>query len=152
VGKGSQGDTILIKRVYTSIFAHERTHDIVDSFKKLTKYKWDTSLGFFLNGEPIGFGNICIQNARKKWAHTTSTEIYKKFRKQGHGIELYKTLIATAKALGATRIYADRSLNKLSRRMWKVKLGRAGFKVIVRRPCKEACRHCIHRELYYIEL
>lgn len=141
-----------MKREYTSVFATETTHARICSLKQLRRYKWGTSMGFFFNGTPIGYGNICIKNLKRKHVNTTSTEIFKKFRKQGHGIELYRTLIATAKELGAARIYSDTSLNKLSRRMWKVKLGRSGFKVIATNPCKDACRHCCKKVLYYIDL
>lgn len=138
-------------RKYSSIFA-TKEHKPITSLKEMDK--WDNVMGFFLNGKPIGQGSLEKQRIGKKHkiVSTSGTEIYKKFRKKGHGIHLYLALIDTARSLGATQIRSDKSLNQLSRRMWSEKLAKI-FPVKTART-KAPCHRCGSPgwKYYYINL
>jgi hypothetical protein len=116
---------------YTSILATEE-HSKVTTVKQL-KGQW-CKLGLHLDGKGIGMGELRYQSAIN--VHTDGTEIFKKFRRKGHGIHLYLHLIKAAKKIGARRIYSGRNLNKFSRKMWHVKL-RQYFQVHRIGGCKQ---------------
>ena len=125
-------------RKYTSIFATPE-HKPITSTRELTQY--DNMLGFFLNGEVIGSGRIeKVRKRNPNIVNTTSTEILKKYRNKGHGIELYKALIETARNIGVKQIRSDMSLNKFSERMWRDKLSKI-YPVKVRKTTKP-CSCC----------
>ena len=139
-------------RKYTSIFATPE-HKLITSTRELTR--WDNVLGFFLNGKVIGSGRIeKFRKRNQKIVNTSSTEIFKKYRNKGHGIELYKALIETARKIGAKQIRSDMSLNKFSERMWRDKLS----KIYPVKLCKtrKECHNCqsthLRRKYYYIDL
>ena len=139
-------------RKYTSIFATPE-HKLITSTRELTRY--DNVLGFFLNGKVIGSGRIeTFRKHNRKIVNTSSTEIFKKYRNKGHGIELYKALIETARKIGAKQIRSDMSLNKFSERRWRDKLSKI-YPVKVRRTIKP-CSCCDstrpRRKYYYINL
>ena len=138
-------------RKYFSIFATPE-HKLITSSRELTRY--DNVLGFFLNGELIGSGRIEKVRKRNKIVNTSSTEILKKYRNKGHGIELYKALIETARKIEAKQIRSDMSLNKFSERMWRDKLSKI-YPVKLCRTRKE-CHNCqsthLRRKYYYINL
>jgi len=141
-------------RKYTSIFAHVEDHHVIRTLQDLKKAgDYNTCLGLFCNGIPVGSARIEMKSFKKKWVHTTSTGLYRGMRRKGHGIELYRALIETARNIGAARIYSDDSLNKFSRRMWNTKLARLGYEVKrVKGGCATPCRHCRRRQRYYIDL
>ena len=139
-------------RKYTSIFATPE-HKLITSTRELNR--WDNLLGFFLNGKVIGSGRIeKFRKRNQKIVNTSSTEIFKKYRNKGHGIELYKALIETARKIGAKQIRSDMSLNKFSERMWRDKLS----KIYPVKLCKtrKECHNCqsthLRRKYYYIDL
>jgi len=112
-------------------------------------------MGFFLNGETIGHGTLdrVSIGKKRKWVHTEATEIYRKFRRKGHGIHLYIALVETARAIGATRIQSSRSLNRYSRRMWQEKLAKV-YPVKMSKS-NRPCRRCGHKpswNFFYINL
>ena len=124
-------------RKYNSIFATEE-HKVITSVRELKK-RWDGGkLGFFLNGKVIGYGYL--YKSPNHGVHTSGTQILEKYRKQGHGIELYKALIETARSIGATHIRSDVSLNKFSRRMWRDKLSK--LYDVRKRMSYRPCSHC----------
>ncbi len=127
---------------YKSILATE-CHLKVTSIRQL-KNEW-CKMGFFLDEKAIGVGELRYKTPTS--VSTDGTEIYKKFRRKGHGIQLYLELIKTAKRLGALKIYSGRSLNKLSTKMWNVKL-RKYFKV----HRIGGCGHCGKDGRYFINL
>lgn len=137
---------------YTSIFATHLHQPITDV--KMLK-KWDyNQMGFFYKGGPIGDGELHRMSRASLYVHTDSVAINKKHRKQGHGIHLYRHLIDTAIRIGAHRIYSSTSLNKFSKRMWRVKLKQFYDvkEVTTRKPCRE-CDSCVKRTVqYYIQL
>lgn len=124
-------------RKYTSIFATEE-HQPITSIRYFKK-RWDGGkLGFFLGGKLIGYGYL--YKSTKTVVHTSGTQILDKYRKKGHGIELYKTLIETARSIGATQVRSDTSLNKYSRRMWRDKLSK--LYDVKKRMAYSPCPHC----------
>ena len=143
-----------VKRNYSWVFANSETHESITRVSDVET--WGSNLGFYLDGTAIGRGALEPEgkNRKRKYVHTTSTRIFDRFRKRGHGIELYRALIETARSIGAKRIYSDHHLNKLSRRMWKTKLARLGYKVKVvpSTACAKPCRHCRRNERYFIVL
>jgi GNAT superfamily N-acetyltransferase len=142
----------MIPRVYTWILADNETHKKTETLADIPNNYPNPTLGLYCNGKAIGTGRLCMKDRAKKHVNTSGTEIFKRYRNKGHGIELYKALIAEAKRLGAIRIYSDDSLNKFSRRMWKTKLSRVGFKVKSIGGCKNPCSHCRASERFYIDL
>lgn len=146
---------------YTSIFAtseHQKIKSMHDlkMLKKARKYSEYYTMGLFLDNVCIGYGSLCLCKESPNSVETSSTKILDKFRKQGHGIQLYRRLIKTAKKLGASRIYSDASLNDLSEKMWSEKLPKyfQVFKIASGPPsmcncCKKV--HC-HERRYYIDL
>lgn len=137
------------QRVYTWIFAGSEDHEPIITLKQLRLVgTYSANMGFYLNGKAIGTGSFCRENWNKKHLHSESMRLFKGHRRKGYGVELYKALISCARTLGAKRLYSSRSLNKFSRRMWKEKLGKAGFLV----KNFGGCKHCGHNERYYIDL
>jgi hypothetical protein len=139
-------------RKYSSTFATYE-HKPIITLKDLGRY--DNHLGFFLNGKAIGHGDLnqVSIGKKRKILSTSGTEIFKKYRRKGHGIHLYIALIETARLLGATQIRSDTSLNKLSRRMWEEKLSKI-YPVKMART-KIPCRRCGHTpgwKYFYINL
>jgi hypothetical protein len=141
---------------YTSILATEE-HELVtsvDRFKRWTSFQ----MGFFLNGVAIGHGHLegchIVPRRNKKWLQTDAVALHTQYRNKGHGIHLYCALIKTAIALGATRIYSSRHLNKFSKRMWSVKLKKYFDvrPVISKKPCKQCGTRNPHTIAYYIDL
>lgn len=144
-----------MKRVYSYIFAKEDTHEPITSIRqmRLKKFRWSHSFGFFCNGVAIGHADLSFrERLGKDSLHTTYVGLDDKYRRKGHGIHLYKALIECAQKLGAKRIYSDSTLNKFSRRMWKIKLPKAGFEVKEISKCKNACKHCQKNSRFYIDL
>ena len=138
-------------RKYSSIFAGPE-HQAITSLRQMRG--WDNVLGFFLNGKVIGSGCLLKVNKRSKTVHTSSTLIFNKYRKKGHGIQLYIALIETARKLGAKQIRSDNSLNKFSKRMWSEKLAKI-YKVrtrMARKPCSCCERTGLRRKYYWIDL
>jgi hypothetical protein len=137
---------------YSSIFATS-LHEPINSIDDLKKYSYDT-MGFFLNGKPIGNGCLSLTKKRAKILQTSSTEIFKKHRFKGHGIHLYIALIETARSIGARQIQSDTSLNKYSKRMWSEKLPKI-YPVKIRKtlqPCTHCDRGGLRRKYFYIDL
>jgi GNAT superfamily N-acetyltransferase len=137
-------------RKYSSIFATPE-HKLITSTRELNR--WDNLLGFFLNGKVIGSGRIeKFRKRNQKIVNTSSTEIFKKYRNKGHGIELYKALIETARKIGAKQIRSDTNLNKFSERMWRDKLSKI-YPVKLcrtRKPCSCCDSTQPRRKYYYI--
>jgi len=137
---------------YTWICAERDTHEPINTLAEMRRAGgYETSLGLFFNGVAIGTGSYSHVNWRKKWIATESVSLNKKYRRKGHGIPLYRALIAQAILMGATRLYSSDALNKFSRRMWREKLPKAGFNVQSESMCEKPCRHCRHGR-YYIDL
>jgi hypothetical protein len=138
-------------RKYTSIFATPE-HLPITKLKQVRRWG-DYVMGFFCNGQVIGHGSL-RRVRRTKILETNGTEIFKKFRNKGHGIQLYIHLIETARKLGAVSIQSDDSLNKFSERMWKEKLSKI-YTVKVKNTDKE-CYSCHRggrrRKFYWIDL
>jgi hypothetical protein len=137
---------------YSAILATEEHHPItnVDECRRFHC----TMMGFFLDGVPIGHGYLeRVKIGRKdKILHTSSTEIFRKYRRKGHGIYLYINLVEKAREIGATEIRSDYSLNRFSRKMWKNKLPR--IYTVKAHTMKSPCRRCGHvgTEYYSIDL
>ena len=136
-----------IRRRYTSFFANG-DHKPMTTMREMRQEHYAT-MAFSLNGVHIGHGSLSRKGRTE--VYTTGTRIDDKYRKQGHGIHLYHALIKTARELGATRIYSDTTLNKLSRKMWKTKLLKF-YDVREIGGCKIACRHCSKGSRFYIIL
>lgn len=139
--------------MYSYIFAHSETHQPPKSLKDLKKNPWNYNLILLFNGIPVGKGELDVKNYVKKWVHTDCVRLYDGFRRKGHGIHLYKALITAARKIGATRLYSSQNLNKFSRRMWSKKINRdlhLNVHEVIR--CKNGCRHCEKKPVYYIEL
>ncbi len=135
-------------RTYTSILATAE-HLPVTDVKQIKV--WNTSLGLFLNGKAIGKADLV--KVTRKIVHTAGTEIYKRYRRKGHGIQLYIALVEAARSIGATRIRSDMSLNKYSRRMWQEKL--AKIYPVKTRKTEQPCWRCGHKpgwKYFYIDL
>lgn len=134
---------------YTAVLATEEHAPIA----KVGQCKY-AMMGLFLDGVCIGHGYLEREKDGKKdkIVSTSSTEIFKKYRRKGHGIYLYINLIEKAREIGATEIRSDTSLNRLSRRMWRDKLSKI-YKVEARQM-KTPCRRCGHVgiEFYSINL
>lgn len=143
------------KSKYKSILA-TATHEPVKVLAQFRERWFQSTMGFFLNGKDIGYGDLLLCEYRKnrKYLQTESVRIREPFRRKGHGIQLYTHLIKTAKRLGAERLYSSAALNKHSRKMWSEKLARI-YKV---QPVfsRKACSFCgckNHRAIgYYIVL
>lgn len=138
-------------RKYTHIFANS-DHVPLTKIDQLTRYG-DNSLSLFCNKKLIGRGYLCRQG-RRRVLQTSGTKILDKFRRKGHGIQLYIALVETARDLGARRIKSDTALNPLSEKMWRDKLSKV-YPVKVKRtkkPCYECQRPGLRREYYYIDL
>lgn len=138
--------------MYKWIFASEE-HAPVRNLKELRERgEYNCKLGLIKDGEGLGDGSLYRVNWAKKYLHTDSVGLRKKFRRKGHGIHLYIALIACARKLGAKRLYSSTMLNKFSRNMWSVKLKRAGYDVRTVGVCPKACKHCGEKARYYINL
>lgn len=138
---------------YEYIFA-TRYHNPIRTLKELRACGYfSATLGLFWNGVFIGSGELDKKNWRKKWIHTDSVGLENKYRRKGHGLALYIALIDCATALGAKRLYSSQSLNRYSERMWREKLGKAGYAIkTVGRNCHHPCQHCRRKPVYYIDL
>jgi hypothetical protein len=139
------------KRSYRTILATNE-HERIQSLRQLHSV-YSACMGLFCNDVYIGYGYLEKQEGNPKWLHTDSTNLGDKFRKQGHGLQLYLGLIRRARRLGATRLYSGRRLNKLSNRMWNEKLAKL-FDVCEVGKCAHPCRHCKkeRKHIYYINL
>ena len=135
-------------RKYSYVFATDR-HQPIKKLSQLSRY--DDKFAFLLNGKPIGEATL-IQ-IEKHNVHTEWVSLDKGYRKKGHGVWLYRLLIACAKKLGAKRVYSSKCLNKNSRRMWSEKLPKL-FDVKEEKT-RSKCRRCGHQKRvlrYYIVL
>jgi N-acetylglutamate synthase-like GNAT family acetyltransferase len=136
------------RRKYSYIFANDRHQEI----QKLSNLKRDNDkFAFLLHGKPIGEATLLL--LEKLNVQTECVSLDKKYRKKGHGIWLYKRLIACARKIGAKRIYSSKNLNKHSRRMWSEKLPKL-FDVKEQKT-RIKCRRCGHQKRilrYYIVL
>lgn len=134
-----------------SYWLGDEFHGPIRNLRELKKARYYHSLGFFCNDVLIGHGELRFFSLSKKYLHTERMSLHRGFRRKGHGIPLYVTMIDVARRLGAKRIYSSSNLNKFSRRMWKTKLAKL-YEVHVVKGCRRACRHCGRGERYYIEL
>src|SRR5579859_1382767 len=140
---------------YKSVLATE-AHKPVSSMNMFRRYD-RFAMGFYLKDEVIGGGELMrvryVAHKKKTSLQTESVSLNKEFREKGHGIHLYRHLIAHAKACGAERIYSSRNLNKYSRRMWSEKLSKLFIVVPVKRKCRECGGTCAVKPAgYYIQL
>jgi GNAT superfamily N-acetyltransferase len=143
------------KTKYKSVLATQ-THFPVKKLAQFKKKYFQPTMGFFLRGVDIGYGDLMLCEYRKNrtYLQTERVRIREPFRRKGHGIHLYHHLIETARKLGAKRIYSSTILNKHSRKMWSVKL----TKVYDVKPVytHKACVYCSvksHQAIgYYIVL
>lgn len=140
---------------YSSLLATEE-HAIVTDMTPLRKKYADAVMGFMFNGVVIGRGRLQRPDYVKQWQgnlQTESVRLFKTFRRKGHGINLYKHLIETARSLGAKRIYSSDNLNKFSTNMWKNKLSKI-YEVhpVLRRKCGACSCKQTHEIGYFIEL
>lgn len=137
---------------YSAILATEE-HHVITSVEQMKKCSGPL-MGFFLDEVPIGRGYIdkVMIGKKAKIVHTSGTEIFKKYRRKGHGIYLYINMIEKAREIGATEIRSDSYLNRFSRKMWKNKLPKI-YPVKVH-TMKSPCRRCGHvgTEYYSIDL
>lgn len=117
-------------------------------------------MGLFFQGVAIGDGLLERWQGPGRYSNrakdtsilqTESTGLRKGMRRKGHGIALYVCLIETARAIGATRIYSSKNLNRLSRRMWAQKLGRYYNVQVKQRKC-ECGRIDKKKPVYFIDL
>src|SRR5580658_6780559 len=73
-------------------------------------------LGLYRGKTLIGTGELCgLLGWKNSNCHTDAMALRKKWRKKGHGIHLYLSVIRMAQKLGMDRIYSSWSLNKNSR-------------------------------------
>lgn len=128
-------------RKYSYIFADDR-HKEIKSMADLraAKRSWDKKFGFYLNGKPIGEASLVLLKTFRAAVHTEYVFLDKAYRRKGHGIWLYRMLIACAKNIGARKIYSSKRLNKYSRRMWEEKLPE--FFEVKSLKLKTKCRRC----------
>lgn len=145
-----------LKGKYKSILATDSHQEV----SRIAQFgSWDSVvMGFFYQEHVIGGGYLkrvrYVSSKKKTCLQTESVSLNRKWRKKGHGIHLYKHLIAHAKSCGAERVYSSNNLNHASRRMWSEKLAKI-YKVIPvsRRKCPECGGTCGKKRLpkgYYI--
>lgn len=135
-------------RKYRSVFANS-FHQPIKSLGQIKNFDWN-EMALYCDGVLVGHGVLRKQRRAKNALRTGGTEIFDKFRRQGHGIQLYIHLIKHARRLGVERIYSDTRLNKLSRRMWSEKLVK--LFVVKERKKRGVCRVCARNTGYYIQL
>ena len=142
------------KRKYRAIFANDGHEPIRTWEEFLVAGGYNASLGLFLDGKLIGYGQLFkLYKKGLKAVHTCSVYLHEEYRNQGHGLPLYFELIRAAKKIGADRIYSDHRLNRYSRRMWSQKLPQH-FQVVAPKgkPRCSKCRHCQRSSRFYINL
>lgn len=133
--------TLKTQSKYSSIIA-TATHLPVRTMADFKKKYDQPTMGFFLHGKDIGYGDLlrCEYVKNRMYLQTDNVRIRSGFRRKGHGINLYIHLIETARKIGAKRIYSSTSLNKFSRKMWGVKLPKI-YEVKTVYTCKP-CSFC----------
>jgi hypothetical protein len=133
---------------YSYIFANEG-HKEINTWEEFKTARWSyATMGFFYKNELIGHAQLDrVYSHKRRLAHTSDVRLLKKFRKKGHGIHLYLTLIEIARNMGVEILYSDWTLNKNSRRMWADRLPKY-FKVHRRGGCKM----CANGGRFYINL
>lgn len=140
------------KGKYSSIIATSAHQPVTNLTFFRPKWACQT-MGFFFKGKDIGYGDL-TRRVKKNHLHTDNVSLRKRFRRKGHGINLYIHLIESARKIGAKRIYSSTTLNKFSRRMWKEKLAKIYEVHTVR--SNVMCNRCECRNrretCYYIEL
>ena len=142
-----------INKDYGYVFAQVEHHGGLDTLVDLRRAgTYNTWMGLFYKGQPVGSGRICKENWAKKHVHSDNMGLDRGYRRKGHGIMLYHALILCAKRLGAKRIYSSGNLNKFSRRMWATKLKRLDYLVAEVDKCAKPCKHCRRESRYYIDL
>lgn len=140
------------KGKYSSVIATSTHQPVTDL--TFFRRKWASpTMGFFFENKEIGYGDLA-RRIKKDHLHTDNVLLHEKFRRKGHGINLYIHLIETARKIGAKRVYSSTALNAFSGRMWREKLSKLyDVKTIYHRGACSECGGTKHKrpKYYYIK-